>query len=374
MSPEDLPWTIILSIIDFLGCIGNLLVLVTVSRNRELRKRHVTIFIVSLVAADGLQCLLVYPLTNVPNTNPAFVTFYELIGRATHFISVNSLLFLNIDRYLYIASPFWYNNLHAKDGMRKCLCALIAVLWFVGFLWGFTVLIDRSVMGGCHDDASVINELNYTWKLELLEVIAPSVLYILPLTICLILSILVFKVAYQSCQKLLSTSGAREFGWSTRKNIKYTRTLWSSVLFALVATICRFTLVCPYWVAKIVVFVNRTRNHEVLCSLALLHVAYSSLNPLVILSASRHHRRELATMARSVTKKLCCCVGPDHRFHIWSKNNSSTRSTSVDSEHVNVAIQLQIKQRTDVFTVENGAQYDNEAFDSNRQETEIKKY
>ena len=125
---------------------GNLLLLVTVLKNRQLRKNVSNLLLVSLSITDLTVGVFIQPATTVPlmrvlvkqaGTICLFQgrIFFDVIGLLCTSASVQGLFLLNIDRYIAIVYPFKYPTLVTTRKTRYVIAASWTLSFFVTVLF-----------------------------------------------------------------------------------------------------------------------------------------------------------------------------------------------------------------------------------------------
>lgn len=112
------------------GIIGNVLVLIVVTRNRQLHT-VTNIFISSLALADLLACIVAQPMNAVflygLPPNPVYGMTRKSFSFVSMLASISNLAVLTIDRYIAIVSPMQYQ---LKANFKRAFI-LLCLIWVI---------------------------------------------------------------------------------------------------------------------------------------------------------------------------------------------------------------------------------------------------
>ena len=125
---------IVYIIMCFVGTIGNLITIIALVRDPELRKRSNTKFVVSLAISDLLFCFIIMPIWIVIVSDPNIILFETICsfstysGGATQATSLITLMAIAINRYVMICHKSIYQYVYTP----------LSVSLMITFIWLFT--------------------------------------------------------------------------------------------------------------------------------------------------------------------------------------------------------------------------------------------
>ena len=129
-----------------IGTVGNLLVIIVVYSNKQMRN-STNILILSLALADLFFIIICVPFTAVTLTVPAwpfgdvFCRVYQYTANVTCYASVYMLVLMSLDRFLAVVFPVW------SMGVRTTANALYLVLvaWTIIITLTLPILFETGV-------------------------------------------------------------------------------------------------------------------------------------------------------------------------------------------------------------------------------------
>jgi len=126
------------------GIIGNVLVLLVVTRNRQLHT-VTNIFISSLALADLLVCMVAQPMNAVflygLPPNPVYGMTRKTFSFFSMLASISNLAVLTIDRYIAIVSPMQYQ---LKANFKSAF-SLLCLIWVISLGLGIPSGVIQSI-------------------------------------------------------------------------------------------------------------------------------------------------------------------------------------------------------------------------------------
>jgi hypothetical protein len=188
----------------------NVLSLATIRRSPKLHT-NTNLFIASVAVAGILMSLsnMICAITHTPGINISLGDSYLvdsfILGNSLSiiFLSFSQLGIISIDRYIYIAYPFYY----MKHVTKRLVVTIIACLWCVALVYGFIPLI-------LYRDASYHNECIF---------VNSPIEYFLPVIILSCLNVIIviifnFKIAVLAFRRK-KTMNARKLRTDHLENV-----------------------------------------------------------------------------------------------------------------------------------------------------------
>ena len=132
-------------ILTLVGVIGNLLSVLALIKDKKLRAKATTSFVISLAVSDLMFCSINLPLTAVRYFHQKWILGEQLCRVFPFFFygnvaaSLMSMVAVTINRYVIIGCFKHYANIYSK---RKVIL-MIVVLWIFSFGMIFPPLIDK---------------------------------------------------------------------------------------------------------------------------------------------------------------------------------------------------------------------------------------
>ena len=133
---ESVVVQIVYIIMSFLGTIGNLITIIALVRNPELRKSSNTKFVVSLAISDWLICFIIMPIWIAIVSNPDIILFETLCSFSTFFYyatqstSLMTLMAIAINRYVIICHESIYQYVYTPLSVSL----MITFIWLITFV------------------------------------------------------------------------------------------------------------------------------------------------------------------------------------------------------------------------------------------------
>lgn len=137
---------VLFSLIAVIGIGGNLLVIIVVVSNKQMRN-STNMLILNLALADMFFIVICVPFTAVGYVMPqwpfgdAFCKFYNYMIYVTAYASMYTLVMMSIDRYLAVCHPIWSMGIRTE---KNTLIVIIAS-WFVITLSTIPILFKHGV-------------------------------------------------------------------------------------------------------------------------------------------------------------------------------------------------------------------------------------
>ncbi|XP_022239026.1 LOW QUALITY PROTEIN: dopamine D2-like receptor [Limulus polyphemus] len=141
-SSERGYWALVLVLLPFLAVVGNILVILSVYKERTLRTAT-NYFIVSLAFADLLVSAVVMPfavyvLVNVDwELSETLCDFYIAVDVTCSTASIFNLVAISIDRFIAVTQPIKYS----KHKNSKRVALTIAIVWIVSAAIGSPIVL-----------------------------------------------------------------------------------------------------------------------------------------------------------------------------------------------------------------------------------------
>ncbi|XP_013136123.1 PREDICTED: dopamine D2-like receptor [Papilio polytes] len=162
VTPQHNFWALLLLIFPFFTLFGNVLVILSVVRERTLQT-VTNYFIVSLAVADLLVAVVVMPfgvyyLVNGSWGLPAFVCdVYIAMDVTSSTSSIFNLVAISVDRYIAVTQPIKY----AKHKNNRRVWLTIVVVWLVSAAIGAPIVLGLNDTPDRNFDECLFNSQNY---------------------------------------------------------------------------------------------------------------------------------------------------------------------------------------------------------------------
>ena len=189
---------LLFSVIVLGGCVGNILVLIVVLKNKDHYRNTTNLFIVNLAIADLLYLVFCAPFHSIIYTVPSWpfgeftCKFVHLVQYSSMVASVLTLVAMSADRFLAVGYP-----LLTKHVRTPCVALSVSLaIWVVSLAMAapwpvyYTVKVytDHGNISVCADDWGESKQHRSTYFLILF-----LLGYVIPLTAIMILSSLMVK-------------------------------------------------------------------------------------------------------------------------------------------------------------------------------------
>ncbi|KAM3961538.1 LOW QUALITY PROTEIN: dopamine D2-like receptor [Aphomia sociella] len=161
-TPEYNLWALLLLIFPFFTLFGNVLVIMSVVRERTLQT-VTNYFIVSLAVADLLVAVVVMPfgvyyLVNGSWGLPAFVCdVYIAMDVTSSTSSIFNLVAISVDRYIAVTQPIKY----AKHKNNRRVWFTIVLVWLISAAIGAPIVLGLNDTPDRNFDECLFNSQNY---------------------------------------------------------------------------------------------------------------------------------------------------------------------------------------------------------------------
>ncbi|XP_063828759.1 dopamine D2-like receptor [Ostrinia nubilalis] len=162
LEPEYNLWALLLLIFPFFTLFGNVLVIMSVVRERTLQT-VTNYFIVSLAVADLLVAVVVMPfgvyyLVNSSWGLPAFVCdVYIAMDVTSSTSSIFNLVAISVDRYIAVTQPIKY----AKHKNNRRVWFTIVLVWLISAAIGAPIVLGLNDTPDRNFDECLFNSQNY---------------------------------------------------------------------------------------------------------------------------------------------------------------------------------------------------------------------
>ncbi|XP_072252422.1 5-hydroxytryptamine receptor 4 isoform X2 [Leuresthes tenuis] len=340
--PKRIALICFLSLVMLMSVLGNLLVMVAVCKDRQLRKIKTNYFIVSLAFADLLVSVLVMPFGAIELVHEHWIygeTFCLVRTSLDVLLTTASILHLcciALDRYYAICcQPLVYRN--KMTPMRVAL--MIGGCWviptFISFLpimqgWnsiGIIKLIEEKRLSGGNNSTSCVFMVNKPYALT-----CSLVAFYIPL----VLMVLAYQRIYITARahalqiSVLQRAGGAAAGADSadhqRNHRMRTETKAAKTLCIIMGCFC----LCwaPFFVTNVVdPFINYTVPEQLWIACLWLGYINSMLNPILYAFLNKSFRRAFLII-------LCCGKKRYRRSSILAPTNTCTATQINGSTHV----------------------------------------
>nr|XP_057938426.1 trace amine-associated receptor 13c-like [Doryrhamphus excisus] len=272
--PENVFWTVLLSILCIFTVVLNLLVIISISHFRQLHT-PTNLLLFSLAVTDFLVGLLVWPgemymKTSCWTLGDVLCFLHNFVSFLITFVSVGNMILISADRYVAICDPLHYNTKITVKKVQLCVC----LCWFLAPFLCSIILKDQLIhpekYSFCYGECVV----GVDFEGGIVDLV---VVFILPFIIIITLYMRVFVVAVSQARAMRSHVASIKLqhsvtGRAKKSELKAARTLGVLVLVFLMCF-------CPYYIVIL------TGDHNIISSFAkyflYLFGLNSCLNPLL---------------------------------------------------------------------------------------------
>ncbi|XP_054719152.1 dopamine D2-like receptor [Uloborus diversus] len=205
-GPGKVFWALLLIPLPLVAVIGNILVILSVYKERSLQT-VTNYFIVSLAFADLLVAAVVMPfavyvLVNVDwELSDTLCDFYIAVDVTCSTASIFNLVAISIDRYIAVTKPIKYSK--HKNGKRVSL--MIAIVWLVSAAIGSPIVL------GLNTSVERIPELCVFYNSDFI-ICSSLVSFYIPCIAMIFLYYKIFKAIHARAKKNRMRSGNSESG------------------------------------------------------------------------------------------------------------------------------------------------------------------
>ena len=287
--------------------VGNLLVIAIVVRRRELRENASNLFVVNLSVTDLLSAVFVMSSSfvmlaaDVRSVHPILCNFTCAANYCLIIVSMLTLAFIGIDRYIAILHPMSYDAYMT----RNHILAMIGYAWLQGV--GFAlppILLDWNHYDYwemvCAVDWRQANTAYYV-------IVACICCFLLPASILVFCYFLILKEMRKMnrVSSMPSTaSSPKDSKTSPNSAAQHLKTSTKTVVSLMVVVACFFVFMTPFCVTKLLKVVGKTPVYLVAppVNMAASVFGYlaSVVNPFIYAIFRPNYRREFKIMWRLV--------------------------------------------------------------------------
>uniref|UniRef100_A0A8C4RI88 G-protein coupled receptors family 1 profile domain-containing protein n=1 Tax=Erpetoichthys calabaricus TaxID=27687 RepID=A0A8C4RI88_ERPCA len=179
-------------IVIIVGVLGNLFVIISVSRFRQLHT-PTNLFVLSLAVSDFLSGFLILPAKFIEVINncwyfgDVFCPYYMTYLNFLPFVSVLNLVTISFDRYLAVCNPFFYSTYVTNSVAGIC----IIFIWLLAFFYTYAFLVHTRGSFITHWCVGMCRFLNYSdwWMIHY------TLTFLLPMMIIICLYSVIFVTA-----------------------------------------------------------------------------------------------------------------------------------------------------------------------------------
>ncbi|XP_026052156.1 5-hydroxytryptamine receptor 4 [Carassius auratus] len=331
--------SIVLVIVIILSALGNLLVMVALSKDRQLRKKKTNFFIVSLAFADLLVALVVMPLAAIELTTgqwkygETFCLVRTSLDVLLTSASILHLCCIALDRYYAICcQPLVYNNKMTPVRVSLMLVGCWVIPIFISFpimqSWntiGIESFIEQRKFNSSHNTTCVFM-VNRPYAL-----VCSAVAFYVPLVLMVLAYHRIYRTAMGHARRIGSLHRAGSAPSSTYPNhnqqgssrIK-NETKAAKTLAVIMGCFC----LCwaPFFITNMVdPFINYSVPWQMWTAWLWLGYINSGLNPFLYAFLNRAFRRAFLMI-------LCCGnehYAPQEGFSPSRRQSESANGTSI---------------------------------------------
>ncbi|XP_042145760.1 dopamine D2-like receptor [Ixodes scapularis] len=209
---EKVYWALMLVILPFLAVFGNILIILSVYKERSLQTAT-NYFIVSLAFADLLVAAAVMPfavyvLVNVDwELSETLCDFYIAVDVTCSTASIFNLVAISIDRFIAVTQPIKYSK--HKNSNRVALTIVI--------VWVVSAAIGSPIMLGLNTSPQRVPHLCIFYNSDFILYSSLSSFYI-PCIVMVFLYYKIFKVIHDRARKAVAKKEARLRGLVVENN------------------------------------------------------------------------------------------------------------------------------------------------------------
>lgn len=306
-------------VLCLLGVFGNLLTVVALLKDKKLRQKPTTSFVISLALSDLLFCTINLPLTAVRyfqqrwTLGPVVCRIFPFFFYGNVAASLMSMVAITINRYVLIA---YYSN-YSKIYSRRNIFIMISAVWIFSFgmiipplvdVWG-TLGLDEATF------SCTIKELDERSPKKFLFLVA----FLLPsLSIIVCYSAIFYKVK-SSRQKVEGHSKpGLVFKTKLINKLKMSQTLEDLKITKMMLTIFLFFLICflPLMVVNVFDNIRQPSVHVIASILAWMSAI---VNPFIYAFLNQQYQkafRNLLMRSEEVDKPASKPKSSDGKFVI----------------------------------------------------------
>ncbi|XP_065679371.1 alpha-2Db adrenergic receptor-like [Hydra vulgaris] len=309
----------------FIGCLGNIFVLMAFNRSKKLRKNPSTNFVASLAVSDLLVVLFLIPYKahdafhNHHYCAPPIICKLYLAFDVTFFVaSITHLYAIAIDRFIAITKPYRYKGLATLSCVKKT----IVLIWIYSSFWG--VLLNINFKNGTSNKIENTESHLCNTNNGVFTIIAYIIIFFVPCFVMFLLYSKMLLISYKHAKNINTTkvSSIEDFIRQSSFGISH---LFSNHKLELRATKVVFIIYGTFfacWCPVIVVIVANAIKHDTVKSNVtyvlfgeMLPIINSILNPFIYGVLHRDFKKSLKRIFRGMHSKLQITLSPlQHSF------------------------------------------------------------
>jgi len=344
-------------ILSILGCTGNLLTMVALTRDKKLRQQATTYFVISLAISDLFFCVINLPLTAARfirkewTLGPVLCRLFPFFFYGNVAASLMSMVAITINRYVLIAFHGYYRKIYSY---RNIIFMLLAV-WTFSFGMIFPPLVDIWGTLGL-DEATfscTIKSLNGKSPKKFLFLVA----FLLPsISIILCYSAIFYKVR-SSRQKLESHSTPVNVQANKRKEAIKSQRLEDLKLTKMMLTIFLLFMICFLPLMLVNVLDDDIKQPSVHIIASVLAWMSATINPIIYSFLNKQYQKAFRTLlcrfkTRPNTRRETKSSGLScYSLATGLRTPETSSSTSILVSKSTGAVELKYFSQTDDFTI-----------------------
>jgi len=283
-------------ILSIIGCAGNMLTVVALTRDKKLRQQATTFFVISLAISDLFFCAINLPLTAARyiqqewTLGPVLCRLFPFFFYGNVAASLMSMVAITVNRYVLIAFHGYYRKIYTY---RNIVIMLLAV-WTFSFGMIFPPLIDIWGTLGL-DEATfscTIKKLNGKSPKKFLFLVA----FLLPSISIILCYSAIFYTVRSSRHKLESHNTPVQVKTSKRKEAIRSQRLEDLKLTKMMLTIFLLFLICFLPLMLVNVLDDEIKQPSVHIIASVLAWMSATINPIIYSFLNKQYQKAFRTL------------------------------------------------------------------------------